>query len=431
MVMGKQAKKSQIYYSDSFFMNILLINHYAGSIRHGMEYRPYYLGRQWVKNGHNVRVLAASHSHYRTHQPELSAAIREEIHDGISYRWYQTPEYSANGIGRVRNIVMFLWKIVMDEERLVDEFKPDVVIASSTYPMDIWPARRIARRSKAQLIYEVHDLWPLSPIELGNMSRWHPFIIWCQWAEDYAYRHCDKVVSMLPKPQTHMVSRGMSPEKFSYIPNGINIEEWDTIESLPADTQAQLALIKKRGRPIVGYTGAYGLANGLDALLDAAKLAVDKFEVVLVGHGPEYEKLSKRIADEKISNVALLPAIPKSCIPAFLALIDIAYIGLLPQPLFRFGISPNKLMDYMMAAKPIVMAIDAGNDPVEEAGCGLTVAPGDACAIRDGIVKLAGMTPEARNELGKKGRRFILENHTYPVLAKRFLDVIEGNHHVQ
>lgn len=426
MVMEGPARKSPAYCLDSHVMNILLINHYAGSIRHGMEYRPYYLAREWVKDGHNVQILAASHSHYRAHQPEMDSAIQDEIHDGISYRWYRTPDYSTNGIGRAKNIVTFLWKISMDGKRLVDKFRPDVVIASSTYPMDIWPARHIAKLAKAQLIYEVHDLWPLSPIELGNMSRWHPFIIWCQWAEDYAYRHCDKVVSILPKTQTHMESRGMSPGKFSYIPNGINTEEWENVEPLPADIQEQLTLIKERGRPIVGYTGAHGLANALDALLDAAKLAVDKFEVVLVGSGPESEKLSKRVADEKISNVTLLPAIPKSSIPAFLGLIDIAYIGLLPEPLFRFGISPNKLMDYMMAAKPIVMAIDAGNDPVMEAGCGVTVAPGNPIAIQDGILQLGGITPEARKELGEKGRHFVLSNHTYPILAKRFLDVIEG-----
>jgi glycosyltransferase involved in cell wall biosynthesis len=412
-------------------MNILLINHYAGSTRHGMEYRPYYLAREWVKGGHNVRILAASHSHYRAHQPEMNAAIQEEILDDISYRWYRTPEYSANGIGRVRNIVIFLWKVVMDEKRIVDEFKPDVVIASSTYPMDIWPARRIARRAKAQLIYEVHDLWPLSPIELGNMSRWHPFIVWCQWAEDYAYRYCDKVVSILPKTKTHMVSRGMLPEKFSYIPNGINTEEWETIERLPVDIQAQLAAIKECGLPVVGYTGTHGLANALDVLLDAAKLAVDKFKVVLIGNGPERERLLKRVVDEEISNATLLPAIPKASIPAFLAEIDIAYIGWHESSLYRFGISPNKLMDYMMAEKPIVHSVNAGNDPVAEAGCGLTVTPGDPIAIRSGILELAEMTSEARNKLGKKGQRFVLENQTYPVLAKRFLDVIEGNHHGQ
>jgi len=412
-------------------MNILLINHYAGSILYGMEYRPYYLAREWIKDGHNVQILGASYSHTRTYQPKMGAAIKEEVSDGIYYHWYRTPTYTTNGIGRVRNIVVFLWKAVMDGKRLADEFKPDVVIASSTYPMDIWPARRIARRAKAQLIYEVHDLWPLSPIELGNMSRWHPFIIWCQWAEDYAYRYCDKVVSMLPKTKTHMVSRGMSPEKFSYIPNGINTEEWETIESLPVDIQAQLAAIKECGLPVVGYTGTHGVANALDVLLDAAKLAVDKFKVVLVGNGPERERLLRRVVDEQIGNVILLPAIPKVSIPAFLAEIDIAFIGWHESPLYRFGISPNKLMDYMMAEKPVVHSVSAGNDPVAEAGCGLTVAPGNSIAIRDGILELSEMTVEERNKLGKNGRQFILKNQTYPVLAKRFLDVIEGKHHVQ
>jgi len=412
-------------------MNVLLINHYAGSIRHGMEYRPYYLAREWVKKGHNVKILAASHSHYRTHQPEMEGKIQDEIIDGISYRWYRAPGYATNGIGRVRNIVVFLWRVSMDGIRIAAEFKPDIVIASSTYPMDVWPARRIAKRAKAQLVYEVHDLWPLSPIELGNMSRWHPFIICCQWAEDYAYRHCDKVVSMLPKTREHMVSHGMSPQKFSYVPNGISVEEWEDIEPLPSYIQAQLDIIKGRGRPIVGYAGAHGLANALDALLDAAKLAGNEFEVVMVGKGTEHDKLSNRVVDEGISNVTLLPAIPKASIPAFLEEIDIAFIGWHENPLYRFGISPNKLMDYMMAEKPVIHSVSAGNDPVAEAGCGLTVAPSDPNAIRDGIQQLVSLTQDERVKLGKKGRHFVLEKQTYTILAEQFIVAVEGGDHIQ
>ncbi len=147
--------------------------------------------------------------------------------------------------------------------------------------------------------------------------------------------------------------------------------------------------------------------------------------MVTVGPGPERERLLRRVTDEGIANVTLLPPIPKASIPEFLARIDIAFIGLLPQPLFRFGISPNKLMDYMMAAKPIVMAIDSGNDPVGDSGCGVTVAPGDPVAIRSGILHLAAMQPEQLQEMGARGRRYVIAEHSYKVLAQKFLRAIE------
>ena len=407
-------------------MNILLINHYAGSPQHGMEYRPYYLAKEWGKKGHKVTILAASYSHIRTYQPKMGInQTKDELIDGIHYRWYDTPQHSGNGLGRARNILTFLKRILTDTNHIVNHFKPDIVIASSTYPMDIWSAHKIAKKANAQLIYEVHDLWPLSPIELGGMSRWNPFIIWCQISENYACRNSDKVISMLPKTQPHLEYHGMKPENFFYIPNGIVVDEKDSRTSLPQNIEREMMRIKKRNLPIVGYAGTYGLANALDLILDAAKHAQNDFEVVMVGTGPNHNKLLQRVEVENIRNVTIFSAIPKASIPTFLQEIDIAYIGLLPQPLFRFGISPNKLMDYMCAAKPIVMAINAGNNPVTEAGCGITASPSDASSIRDAIFKLSQLAPEERRKMGEDGRKYILKNQTYPILAHKFIEILK------
>jgi glycosyltransferase involved in cell wall biosynthesis len=123
--------------------------------------------------------------------------------------------------------------------------------------------------------------------------------------------------------------------------------------------------------------------------------------------------------------VSLLPPIPKAQVPTFLGAIDIAYLGWQRQPLYRFGIAPNKLMDYMMAARAVLHAVEAGNDPVGEAGCGLTVPPEDPAAVAQGLLQLAALSPKERRTLGEKGRAFVLAHHTYPVLARRFLQAIE------
>ena len=100
------------------------------------------------------------------------------------------------------------------------------MIASSTYPFDSKVAAKIAKKNNARFIYEVHDLWPLTLIEVGGMSKWHPFIMAMQCAENFAYRHADKVVSLLPKAEDHMHSHGMAAEKFIYIPNGVAVTDW-------------------------------------------------------------------------------------------------------------------------------------------------------------------------------------------------------------
>jgi glycosyltransferase involved in cell wall biosynthesis len=407
-------------------MNILLINHYAGSLQHGMEYRPYYLAREWVRMGHRVRIIAASQSHVRTHQPEMAGVRIDEVLDGIEYTWLSTPKYADNSVRRVLNMLTFVWRLWKTARELVQAVKPDVVIASSTYPMDIWPAHRLAKLANAKLVFEVHDLWPLSPMELGGMSRWHPFILLAQAAENYAYRHADVVISMLPKVREYMESHGMAPHKLHIVPNGIDPDEWSAEEPpLPSTVTGELAQLKSEGYAIVGYAGSHGVANALDTLMDAAKLMQEeKVVFVLVGRGPEKAMLQQRTRLEGLRNVCFIDSVLKEQIPALLQWFDVAYIGLQRQPLFRFGIAPNKLMDYMLAARPVLMAIESGNDPVAEAGCGLTVQPENPQAVVDGIRRLMALSADERKAMGQRGRAFVLESHTYQVLARRFLEVL-------
>ena len=276
-------------------MNILLINHYAGSPRYGMEFRPYYLASEWVRLGHRVQILAGAFSHIRAIQPSLNGrACSMERINGIEYTWRRTPSYRGNGLSRVYSIASFIVGLWRDARSIAADFQPDVVIASSTYPMDIWPAQRIARLSGAQLVYEVHDLWPLSPMELGGMPWWHPFILWVQMAEDYAYKVADRVVSMLPKSLSYMVSRGLEPAKWAYVPNGVDLDEWSSPAPLPDDVLQALRVVQARGEPVLGYAGTHGLANALHVLLDAASLLQGSVQIVLVGTGPERRSLIRR-----------------------------------------------------------------------------------------------------------------------------------------
>lgn len=420
-------------------MNILYINHYAGSPQHGMEYRPYYLAREWVRSGHAVRMLAGGFSHVRAQQPDLAAlrttgAVPDgrstaQVIDGIAYHWYATPAYVGNGVGRVKNIWAFLHQVWLDAPRIAQDFQPDVVIASSTYPMDIWVAHRIVRLARQQgrpckLVFEVHDLWPLSPIELGGMSPKHPFIRLCQAAENYAYRHADVVVSMLPKVADHMQAHGLDLRKLHIVPNGIALEEWQGDPApLREDLDLYIGAQKTAGRTVVGYAGSHGTPNALDVLLQAvARMQTEPFSFVLVGDGHEKMALQQQAQALGLQHVAFFGPVPKAQIPSFLAQIDIAYIGWQRVPIYRFGIAPNKLMDYMMARCVVLHSVEAGNDPVAEAGCGLTVPPADPPAIADGLRQLARLDAATRERMGAAGRQFVLDNHIYPVLARRFLD---------
>ncbi len=408
-------------------MRIIIINHYAGSPHHGMAYRPYYLAREWVRTGHDVRILAASFSHVRSKQAtEEGKPLKHrsiEYIDDIKYVWYPVPSYKGNGSRRVLNIWSFFRQVWVDARRLIAEARPDVVIASSTYPFDIWIAKRIAFIAKAKLVYEVHDLWPLSPIELGGMSPRHPFIQLCQWAENTAYRDADVVISMLPKVHGHMVEHGLDLRKLHIIPNGISMDDWQCEKQvLTGELAEYIKSAHERAYMIVGYAGSHGVPNALDNLLDAAKLLKNKMiQFVLVGDGHEKPRLQRRVADEAINNVHMFAPIAKSQIPSLLCTFDVAYLGAPKSPIYRFGVSPNKLVDYMMAGIPVLYAIEAGNDMVAETGCGFSVGPNNPQALVAAIEKCLTMSQAERTQMGCRGQQVVSDNFTYPVLASAFL----------
>lgn len=419
--------------NESVPMNILYIDHYIGSPSYGMEFRPYHMALEWIKKGHRVQMLGASYSHVRARQPEIdgrpvSKRTTENI-DGIEYVWYPTPAYRGNGLGRVLNIFAFLARVFLDANRLVRKFRPDAVIASSTYPMDIWVARRIARKSSARLVYEIHDLWPLSPIELGGMSPGHPFVRLCQKAENDAYRDVDAVVSILPNVRQHVAEHGLDLRKLFVVPNGVVPEDWREDRQQPlndSEITTRIGQLRAEGKLVVGYAGAHGVPNALSVLLEAAKLLEqERIAFVFVGGGLAKEDLLQRAKALGLNSVYFFGSVPKPQILALLRWFDVAYIGLQNRALFRFGISPNKLADYMMSGKVVLFACNAANDWVTESGCGVAVQAEDPKAVADGIRQLRRLTPEERAEMGKRGKEFILKNFTYERLAERFLEAMK------
>ena len=404
-------------------MKILLINHYAGAPELGMEFRPYYLAREWQKLGHEVLIVGATYSHLRKKQPHQGC---QNI-DGINYFWIKTNTYSGNGLKRVWSMILFVVKLLICHKKRIKAFHPDIVIASSTYTLDNFASHRLAKKCHAKYIYEIHDLWPLSPMELGGMSKYHPFIMLMQWAENYAYKHCDAVVSMLPNAKIHCVEHGLNEDKFFYVPNGIVAEDWENQSPIDSEYQIKIQQIKSQFEFLVGYAGGHAISNALDELLEVAKLCkTEAIAFLLIGDGIEKERLKKRIEIERINNVFFFNAVHKNKIPSLLSFMDALYIGWQKQNLYRFGVSPNKIFDYMMAGKPIIQAIEAGNNLVAEADCGFYAEPENVAAIKNVILKLKNLSKEEREKLGNNGKQFVLKEHSYTVLSERFINIMRN-----
>ncbi len=392
----------------------------------GMEFRPYYMAREWQKAGHQVLIMAADYSHLRTKQPEITGNYCKTQIDGVDYQIIKTGTYEGNGAKRALTMFRFTGSLWLRAGWLVNEFKPDVVITSSTYPLDAYAGYRIARKAKARYIHEAHDVRPETLIELGGMSRSHPFIRLLDHAEKYAYRKADKVVSLLPGVLPHMMEQGMqSEDKFEYIPNGVVMDDWKNTAEPGNEHKELFSRLHSEGKFIVEYLGGHALSNALDQLLDAAKIAKDT-AFVLVGKGVEKERLQKRAADEGINNLYFLPAVPKNQVPKVLQEADALYIGAVHSPLYRFGVSMNKLYDYMMSGKPVLNGVVASNNEVEEAKCGLSFDSSNSEEIAEAVTQMKKLTQEERDRLGQNGRKWVTENCDYTKLAERFLEIMKA-----
>lgn len=397
-------------------MHIVLINHYAGSPEHGMEFRPHQLARRWVARGHEVTIVAGSHSHLRNRNPSVEQRVREEMIDGIRYRWLRTPIYTGNGLRRIRNIHAFLRGVDRERKHFFPGHPPDCVIASSTYPFDIDPARRLAREHSASLIWEVHDLWPLSPIELGGYSPRHPFIRATQRAEDRACRSATKVISILPDAIDHLKTRGLDSNRYRWIPNGVSLTDQ------PGEPSSLFDSIRRDDALLVAYAGRLAETNDLQTLLEAAaRLEQRNFTFALVGDGPEKDDLKSVAKAKGLENVHFFDRMPRLEAMRGCAAADVMYIGLADHSLYRFGIGLNKIADAMLLSKPIVAAYTASNDPVSDAQCGIRVPAGDAQGVADA---LRTMQTADRNALGACAMAHVTRHHDYDVLADRFLEEI-------
>ena len=111
-------------------MNILYLEHYAGSPEMGMEFRPYYLSREWVRMGHKVTIIAGDFSHLRRKNPNVNEDFQSETIDGIEYVWIKAGRYEGNGVKRAVTMERFVRKLLTHARQIAEKWEPNIVIAS-------------------------------------------------------------------------------------------------------------------------------------------------------------------------------------------------------------------------------------------------------------------------------------------------------------
>lgn len=397
--------------------HITIINQYIGSPYHGMEYRHYYLAKELIKQGFKVTLVSGSYSHLFSNLPNIKDKFTKEIIDNIEYIWVKTPQYkSSKSIGRIWNMFSFAYSL----RKIKLESSHIIVSSPSLFPAKI--GRKLANRFQTKFLFEVRDIWPLTLMELSNISDTNPLISYMKIYERFAYKEADYIISLLPTAKEYFIQEGMSSDKFIYLPNGIEVKPKKNIK-LSKKVISQIP----KDKFIIAYTGTVGIANNLDYLIDVANLLKSNNEIhfIVLGQGGEKNRLENRVKELELNNFTFIDSISKDEVNTFLSYIDVAFISLLPEKLFRFGVSPNKVFDYMYASKPIIWAIEAGNNLVKEANCGVSVSTNSPQQLKDIILNLNKLDKNELIKLGKNGYNFVINNHSYSELANRLIEVIE------
>lgn len=401
-------------------MNIIYIDHYAGSDYHGMEFRPYYLSKEWHKMGHNVTIIAADYSHLRKNNPTIAQDWEESRIEGIAYNWVKISRYEGNGIKRILSILQFVTKISLHAKDIAHKYKPDVVICSSTYPFDTYAGQRIKKYSRAKLIHEVHDLWPLTPMELGGYSKYHPFIRIMQRAEKSAYKKSSLIVSVLPNIKPYVESLNIN-KRIVNIPNGILLQDEATFSPANPTILEKINILKSANHFIIGYAGGISVSNAMWTLLETACLVKDrKISFVIIGNGIEKDQLIQFKEKNALGNVYFFEAIDKSEIHNTLLAMDALYLGSKKSKLYEFGVSANKIFDYMLTGKPIINAFDSNHSPLSYFGDSFVAEAENAIALKEAIDRVIMLSSVELQQLEAKSIEYVKKNYNYPKLADDF-----------
>lgn len=412
-------------------MIIYYLHHYATPPSCGAVGRPHSLATELKRLGHQVIVGCASDHHLRYTTANVEVLNCITVEDGVKYLTLPVRTYKGNGIKRLQNIFDYCREVKLLNKLIQQSIlpKPDIIIASSA-PLFIFPAaRQFALEVGVPLVLEVRDIWPLSLVELAGIPGWHPLVLWMKLIERRAYKQVDAVVSLLPNALEHMQPLGLTKDRFFCIPNGINLKDWaESPVPLPDIHNNVFDRLKSLGKIVVVYSGSHGPPNALEQVLDLQKVVGNRdipYHFIFIGEGISKADLIARTQAEGCTFVDFLPRVSKEQSLAAIQKADLCYIGWQDKPIYYYGISPNKISEYMYAQKPIIHVVPETNDPVKEANAGISVKPFDPHALDTALRTLSAMSSEQRAELGRNGRAYVLKNLEWSILARKYEEILK------
>ena len=393
--------------------HVWIFNHYAQEPGGAGGVRHYSLASNLPDYGWDASIIAASVEHATGRQRLTGILLRKiEIIAGINWLWLRTPRYCGNGVGRVLNMLIYALTLLLPYT-IRGLSRPDLIIGSSVHPFTAWAAALLARRYRVPFVFEVRDLWPSTLIDMRKIAASGITARLLFRLESWLARRAALIVVLMPGAVEYYQALGVDADRIIVLPNGAEV---------PVDCPSSPI---ERDCFTLMYCGAMGAANSLETLIDALALVerhwqgAGKFQCRLIGDGPMKSIMEARASELGLKSVSFESAVPKEAVSELLLEADAFVITLKDMPqLYRFGISMNKIFDYMAAGRPIVMAAAVPNNPVDLSEGGAIVSPESPVELSEAILQLAQTPKVERDIIGLKGWHYVLEYYNYSHLAK-------------
>ena len=412
---------------------IWIIDHYSSEPRYGGIQRQYDFAMELSKRGYSVVVLSSSFSHYTHTYISNEKLFVSKIAENAHYVYLQTRKYESNGgIGRILNMFSFKKKVLKSYKIIAKQFgAPDIVTGCSVHPLSWIAAYKVARHFKSKFLVEVRDLWPEMWLLNGEKSKLNPMVLFFGCIEKWAYKKADGIIySMLYGDQYICGKLGISKEKVYLIGQPMNCDRFlenSKKQSLPKEISE---FIKDSFTCV--FTGYYMKYEGVYTMLESAKKIKDlgfPIKFLFLGSGKEEQGMKQFVVDNNLNNVLIYGRISKEVIPTVLCSCDIclAHCSTEGKPeSFKYGISKNKVNEYLYSGNCVIYGRDDVNDPVAKYGAGYVIQPFHPEQFTERILEVYKMDSINRNKFGINGRNYVEKYHKVESLVDKLIEIYEN-----
>ena len=402
--------------------SIWFISKYASPPQSRGGQRGISLAKEFVRAGHRAAVITSTSNHFAIFEKDqwvrIERGFSKASFDGVTMLAHATYAYRKTASAkRILSWVHFEWGLLRLPTRHLPE--PSHIIVSSLSLLSILNGYRLARRFRAKLVFEVRDIWPLTLQTESGLSHKNPLVTLLAAIESFGYRKSDLVVGTMPNLEEHVHSVSGTKPRVETIPLGID-------EDLMRLVPQYVPPPHNQSPTIVGYSGSIGRTNSLDVLLDAAlKIGPDQnLEFHFWGGGDLVESYRKENRGQ--SHIFFHGHLERQKLFHEVHKAHLLLLATDDSVLWKYGQSLNKMVEYMMMGRPVIVSYSGYPSMINEAGSGVFVEASDSTALMQTLLDFGSLPRKELERLGRNGRKWVVSHRGYAQLSKEYLEILDS-----